>query len=202
MTTTISSRPGRLNRTILLLLGVLLLLVGATARGLATGWLSGLLPGVPASDSPVLPEVAFDRLLRQAWVPYAVAGLGLVVAALALRWLLAQLPRRSGTGRIGVGDESGRGVTRLDASTVADAVEHDVEGYAGVRSAHAAVTGGRSGTTLTLSLVVEPDTDVRALRDRVRDHAQARLARALGVGEVDGRLLVTMGRGGGGTAVT
>lgn len=202
MTTTISSRPGRLNRTLLLLLGVLLLVAGTAVLGLATGTLAGVLPGLPAADSPVLPESAFGYLVDQPWVPYAVAALGLLVALLALRWLLAQLPRRSGTGRISLGEETGRGATRLDASTVADAVEHDVTGYAGVRSAHAAVTGGRSQTTLTLSLVVDPGTDVRALRDRVRDHAQTRLARALGVGEVHGRLLVTMGRGDGRTAVT
>ncbi|WP_380166355.1 alkaline shock response membrane anchor protein AmaP [Jannaschia sp. R86511] len=201
MSTTMSSRPGRLNRTLLALLGAVLLLSGAAVLALATGALSGVLPGLAPPDQPVLPEAALGYLLEQPWVPVAVAALGVLVALLGLRWLLAQLPRRSGTGRIGLGGEPGRGVTRLDASTVADAVEHDVEGYAGVRSAHAAVSGGRSQTTLTLSLVVDPGTDLRALTERVRDHAQARLARALGVDEVRGRLLVTTGRGGGSTTV-
>lgn len=192
MSTTISSRPGGLNRTLLLLLGVLSTAAGAGILTAATGLLGDAVP----ADQPVLTEPTLAYLSEQGWVPYAAAALGVVVALLALRWLLAQLPRRTGNGRVALGGNAGRGVTRLEAGTVSDAVEADVEGYAGVRSAHATLTGGRLEPTLTLSLVVDPSTDVRALQDRVRDHAATRLARALDADTVRRRLLVTMARGG------
>lgn len=195
-TTTVGSRPGRLNRTLLLLLGLVGLATGAGGLGVATGRLPG-----PAADEPVLPGPVLDRLLGLAWLPWATAALGLVVALLALRWLLAQLPRRTGSERVVLPAPEGRGVTRLDGSVVADAVERDVEAYAGVRSAHAVVSGGRTGSRLVLSLVVDPGTDVRALQGRVRQHAQARLARALGAEQVTSRVLVDVARTGSGPTV-
>ncbi len=194
---TITNRPGRLNRSLLLLLGLLCLAGGTAALATAAGLLGGAVP----AEQPVLTGPATAYLTEQAWVPWAAAALGVVLALAGLRWLLAQLPRRSSPGQVSLGGDSRHGSTRLDASTVADAVEADVQGYAGVRSAHAAISGDRTEPTLTLSLVLDPGSDVRALQERIRDHAQARLARALGAGSVSTRLLVSMGRGGGGTTV-
>jgi len=187
VTATATTRPGRLNRTLLVLLGLVVLAVGALVVVASLGLLGG-------QDTPVLPQQVLTYLIEQPWVPYAVAAVGIIVALLAIRWLLAQLPHRASSGRFRLKDDSGRGVTSIDADTVADAVRHDLQNYAGVSSARAGIHGSRDRPTATLTLVVDPDTDIRALQTRVHEHAILRMSEALGAQSVTTRLLVSVSR--------
>lgn len=184
-----TTRPGRLNRTLLALLGLLLLATGAATLAAGLG-----LVGVLAPESPVLPGPLRTYLIEQPWVPYAVAAVGILVALLGVRWLLAQLPRRASTGRFRIQDENGRGVTHVDADIVADALEADIQAYSGVSSARADITGSRLRPDVSITLVVDPGTDIKALQDRLRDHAEERMSRALGAETVTTHLLVNLSR--------
>ncbi|WP_380168897.1 alkaline shock response membrane anchor protein AmaP [Jannaschia sp. R86511] len=184
-----TTRPGRLNRTLLALLGLLLFAAGAATLAVSLG-----LVGVLAPNTPVLPAELRTYLIEQPWAPYAVAAVGILAVLLGVRWLLAQLPRRSSTGRFRIQDENGRGVTRVDADTVADALEADIRAYPGVSSARADITGSRLRPDVSLTLVVDPGTDIKALQERLRDHAQERMSRALGAETVTTHLLVNLSR--------
>ncbi len=187
--TTLTGRPGRLNRALLAVLGALLSAAGALvlARGL------GL---IGQADEPMLAETTVSGIAEQPWAGVAAVAAGIVVVLLGLRWLLVQLPTRTSTGQLAVHTDSSGGTTRLQASAVADAVVRDVETYPGVHAARADLTGSRARPWLSLTVTVDPRTDVRALDGRIHGHAAARLARALRAESVTTRLLVTTGHRG------
>jgi len=83
------NRPARLNRTLLLVVAIVLLT--AAAFTLLTG--SGVLDLVPA-DQALTPK----SLSPPSWVAYVTVVVAVVVGLLALRWLLAQTQRRARTG--------------------------------------------------------------------------------------------------------
>ena len=79
------TRPAILvDRVVVLLVGALLLVVGAAALL----WHTGLIPQFPV----VLTAPALRTVTDDWWWPWAVAGVGIVCVVVALRWLLAHRP--------------------------------------------------------------------------------------------------------------
>lgn len=175
------NRPAALNRTLLALLGLVLLAAGGFALATHFGRLHVLAPEsslVPGSAAP--PTWVF-------WVAIAVAaGLGV----LCLRWLAAQAFRRPKT--VAWRAEEADGTTTLDSSTAAGPVAADIEGYDGVRSASAWLTGPREGPELFLIVTTDQDADAGAIRERVAEHALPRLRQALEVDALPVRLEVRL----------
>lgn len=162
--------PGVLNRTLLTLLGLLALAAGGLAVLRGTGVLGD-------ASATLLDRSALDDLLARDWTAYAGAGVAAVVGALALLWLLAQLPRRVGGGTLVLADESG--TTRIAQSALDRAVEQEIAAYAGVRSASVTLLGDASRPTLRITVTADRRADLPALRDRIRREAVAQLAVAL-----------------------
>jgi len=79
------NRPARLNRTLIAVLGLLLMTAGALPAAIRFHWLPAL-----GADRPLVPGTA----LPPAWVLYAAAAAGIVLALAGLRWLAAQLVRK------------------------------------------------------------------------------------------------------------
>lgn len=180
-----ANRPATLNRTLLALIGLILLVAGAAGLAFGLGQLGPVLPGLDPA-APLLPEGA--TVLP--WVPWVAIIAAAVVGLLCLRWLLAQTLRRPGTGTWSLRGSAPDGSTTLLADAAADAVATDIEGYAGVRKAIATLAGTREAPLLQLEVTTEENAPVGALRDRITSHALPRLRAALDLDDVPTSLLL------------
>jgi hypothetical protein len=188
------NRPAGLNRSLLTVIGLLLVLGGAyvLARGL------GLLGpdtvgrlGLPeqTSGAPLLPP----GVTLQPWVPYVVIVVAAVIGLLCLRWLVAQTGRRASSETWRMSTDRDRGTTRLDTSSAASAFADEIETYTGVGSASAVITGARAQPELHLTLAVEEHASVNELRDRIDTDALPRLRQALELDALPTEILVRLG---------
>lgn len=168
-----STPPARLNRTLLFLVGAVLLAAGAFGAAFGAGQLRGVLPGLDPAV-PLLPE----QLAPPVWTAYAVTAAAVLVGLLCLGWLLAQTRRRptAGTWRLAAGETT----ITVDADDVAAAVARDVEGYEHVSRASVALVGDHRSPTVHLDVTVGPTADLAALRTRIAEHALPRLRTSLG----------------------
>ncbi|MGH3566942.1 MAG: alkaline shock response membrane anchor protein AmaP [Pseudonocardia sp.] len=192
-----TNRPAALNRTLLAVIGLILLAAGAFGLLLGLGVLRGVLPGLDPAAPLIPPGVGV-----QGWVPYATIVAATLIGLLCLRWLLAQALRRPTTGTWRLHHDPARGTTLLAADTVADAVAADIEAYPGVSKASAVLTGTRARPTLHLDVTTEENIPVTALRDRIAGHALPRLCRALGRDTVPAELLLRIDTAGPSTTRT
>jgi hypothetical protein len=178
--------PTALNRTLLALIGLLLLAGGGGL--LAVGLLpAGTLP--VAATTPLLPA---EPVLAD-WTPYAAIGGAVVVGLLALGWLAAQLPRRPdhrpwrSTGAAGT--------TELRPATLADAAAEDVADLPGVERARATLSGAADHPRLHLVVDTSPDADPATVRGRITEHALPRLRQALELDALPTDLLLRLPSG-------
>ena len=161
-----SRRVDTANRTVLTLLGLLLL--GGGAVGLAASF------GAFGDPPPVLPGAARRFEDDQPWFWWALAGVCLLIALLALRWLLAQL-HTDRISRLDVTGDDREGRTVVHAGALTDAVEEEAKALRGVAGASARLLEDRA-RKLTVAVELADYADVadvrRVLEDRVVAHAR------------------------------
>ena len=159
------------NRVALTLLAVLLLAAGGLGLALSFGAF-----GDP--EQPLLSRDLRDFARDQPWFWWAVAVGCLLLALLALRWLIAQL-HTDRVGRLDLTTDDRDGLTVVHARALTDAVENETETLRGVSGASAHLRDAR-GRRLTLSVDLTDYADIaevrRALEDRVVDHARQAIA--------------------------
>ncbi|AIG75254.1 Conserved putative membrane protein [Amycolatopsis japonica] len=167
------NRPARLNRTLLVLTGLVLIAGGGFAVGTHFGRIPVLDPGTTLVPGTAMPP---------AWVWYAVAGGAVLLGLLALRWLIAQPVRKpkSHTWRF----EQDTGRTALAASTAVDPFTAEVATYSGVHAAHATLGGTQDAPVLAVVLSAEQDGDLAAIRERITEEGLPRLRQALDLDEL------------------
>lgn len=177
-------RPtGRLDAAVLAALGLALTAMGV--YGLARGY--GAL-GDPQDDDPVLTEAGRDFVARnEDWFWPLAAVASLLVAYAGLRWLLHQL-RAGRVSRLDVTRHSERGTTSVRATSAADALARDVEGYPGVRSAAARLLHDGARPEVDLTVDVTDDAEIPVLHQRIESHALARFRQALELDQLQGRV--------------
>lgn len=161
-----------IDRTATLLLSVLLLVGGAAALWWWDGrTIAGITP-LETSDVSTVSDT-----IESAWFPWAAAVVGVLLALVALRWILAHLtPATVKRLRLGGTDSTGRLEVAADkvAASAADALGDTL----GVRSASGSVLRDRGQMVARLKVTVEPDVDLAALAERA-DLVSAQLATAL-----------------------
>ncbi len=175
--------PDQLNRVVLVL--VSLLLLGAGGYALARGYEAF---GAEQADDEVLLEPVRDFVGRYQtlfWI--AVLAVCLIVAYLALRWLVAQFhsPRLT---QIDLTADGSKGSTQLRAAGASDALASDIETYRGVSSASARLVEDGERPEVDVRVDVNDDADVPGLRTRIEEEALPRFSRALEVRAVEARL--------------
>ncbi|MEV0359434.1 alkaline shock response membrane anchor protein AmaP [Nocardia sp. NPDC050697] len=164
------NRPAAVNRSLIGLAGLALLAAGGyalAAHDNRLSWVDTGTPLVPGTGAP------------PTWVFVAVIAGAALLGLLCLRWLLAQPFRKPKSVGWQVGGDRDTGRTVLRSGTAAVPVAADIEGYPGVRSAQAWLSGGPDTPQLHLLVTAAPAADVAGLRRRILGHAVTRLRTAL-----------------------
>lgn len=181
-----ANRPARLNRTLIAVIGLVLLAAGVLAAAASLGRLPVFTP-----TSPLLTVVSPAPV----WLSWVGGIAAVLVGLLCLRWLLAQAQRRPKTGTWALPRPAGahagpHGETRIGASTAIDPLLDDIESYRGVHGAKAYLTGEHRRPALYLEVTVDVDAELADLRRSIDTHALPRLARALDLPDIPAHLLL------------
>ncbi|MEU9884480.1 alkaline shock response membrane anchor protein AmaP [Sphaerisporangium sp. NPDC051011] len=163
-------RPAAANRVGLVLVGLLLALAGAVTLVRALGLLGS--PNAPL----IPPEVAGFPAGRPWLWPAVIAG-SLVVALLALYWLLVQ-GRLDTLRTLELEPDPSHGTTRVSAGAAAGALEDDLAEHVGGERARASLAGAPSDPRLAIVVVLPDQADPAVARQGING-AVARLRRSL-----------------------
>jgi len=165
----------RTNRVILGLLGLLLLAAGTAGILAGTDVLGATVDHQHLTANPVAEFIGTNSV----WFWPVAAVIGVIVALLALRWLITVLmPARRAATIVVPGDRSA-GSTTLESRALSDALTAEVETYRGVRSARAWVDGNPSDPRLNLAVGIDEDADLVVLRHRIETEGLTHARQAL-----------------------
>ncbi len=158
-----------LDRILLFVLGVVALVLGVGAVVWDAKWWDRLTGTVRA---PWL-----RRAAEQGWWPWAVGAAGVLLALLALWWLLTHLSRHT-IGETRLSGSSTAGKLTVDLNALAAAAADAVLDTPGVRSANSKAITDRGRRTVQLTITIEPTADLPTIT-AATDHVCHDLARAL-----------------------
>lgn len=181
-----TAKAARLHRLLLLVLAVLLCSAG----------LSVLLTGFGAFGGGLRDRAVFDNAVSRyigdhgSWLWPVLALAGLLLASLAVRWLLTlfrvdgvsrvDLTSRAVPGRTAVAEVAEvAGRTEVDSAALSAAVTGQVQGYREVTHATAKFRGDARAPHLALTVTATADADVTLLRQRIETEAVTDLRQAL-----------------------
>lgn len=186
-----SRAPGtrRANRSILALIGLILLVAGAA--GIAAG--AGLF-GDTFKKKKVIDQDNRDWVASHDWFWLAVAGGSILVALLALRWLFAQASTTR-VSHLDVESDRSAGRTVLAGSAVTDAVTKEIKGYRGIAGASAHLLGTRGAPTLLIHAGLDGRGDPAEVRRRIQADAIAHAREALDKPDLPARLELRLASG-------
>lgn len=193
MNTARTARTARGNRLGLALTGIVLLAGGGylTARSLGAF-------GTAQAQEPVYSDAAAGWIHDQRpWLWIVLAVLAVILAVLAIRWLLKQL-RTDSLNRVALDTDSatdrGSGRADLPAGALTSAVGEEIDSYPGVSKVHAALTGKPDQPELRLKVTIDPDADLARVRRRITGEALAHARTALDTDHLPTQLRLTVGR--------
>ena len=166
----------RTNRTMLLLFALLLIAVGLDAGAASLGVYGTHTQHSHLMDNPTGRFIGTHGI----WLWPVAAVAALIIALLALRWLLALLFSTDRSGDLVIQSSSGAGRTTLANGAVTDAVVGEIEGYRGVNSARARLIGDPEDPELVVTAALEETADFSALRHRIETGALTHDRQALG----------------------
>lgn len=168
-----STRANVINRFVLTVLGLLLLAAGGLGLAVSVGTF-----GQGRATDPVLPEEVSTFPDGRPWFWWSVAGVLLLVAVLALLWLLTQL-KTDRTTRLDRTTNARDGYTTLHAGALTDAVEDEALGITGVSSVSANVREHR-GQRVFLRVELADSADLSEVRTRLEGEVVAHLREGVG----------------------
>jgi hypothetical protein len=166
----------RTNRTMMLLLALLLIAVGLGAGAASIGLYGTHTQHSLLMDNPTGHFIGAHGI----WLWPVAAVAGLIIALLALRWLIALLFSTDRSGDLVIRSSSGAGHTTLANGALTDAVVEEIEGYRGVNTARARLIGDREDPELVVTAGLDEHADFTALRQRIETEALTHARQALG----------------------
>lgn len=167
-----NSRANVINRMALTMLGLLLVAVGGL--GLAV---SGGAFGAWRETEPVLPEEVSTFPEGRPWFWWAMSGALLLIAVLALLWLLTQL-RTERTTRLDLTTNAREGYTTLHTGALTNAVEDEALGITGVTSVSANMHQHRR-QHVVLRVGLAESADIDEVRTRLENEVVTHLREGL-----------------------
>lgn len=178
----------RLNRALLVLLG--LLLVGLGVAGLLRG--AGALGG--SGDDPIVsPWLRAEARERQVLLLALLALVGLLLIWLGFCWLMAQLPKDRPLGEVSLGRTEHATKVEVSAKAIAEALSADVRRVAGVTDAKARVVR-QDPLVIDLDVSLEEGTDLNEAGRAIADRPKRRLLQALDLPDVELRAKLRLAR--------
>ncbi|MEO6956545.1 MAG: alkaline shock response membrane anchor protein AmaP [Antricoccus sp.] len=165
----------RTNRTVLTLLAIILL-----AAGIAGALLSYGVFGSAAAKKKVFNNPISDYIGQNGnWFWIAAAVLGLILAFLGLRWLIALSFSTDRVNELTVVGNKEQSRTTLTSSAITRALTEEVEAYEGIHSATARMIGDQDAPELVLEAVLEDTANLASVRDRIENEDLAHVRQAL-----------------------
>lgn len=169
---------GALNRTCLVILGILTLAGGVLILLMASGTLHAMNPATVAAESPVVTgdlQAVFGPASATAIVLVA----GVVLGALGFSWILAQIPRRNPADRYRLHQDPASGTTLCDASVLGSAVENQINTLPGVVGSSALLRGTAMEPDLTMKVTVNNRADIQDVLHSINTRVIPDLSTAL-----------------------
>jgi hypothetical protein len=185
----VSRRVLGLDRFLALLLGLVLVALGAAVGAWGLGQLTRVWPSAPGqvSTGPV------TNALGASWWAGAAAAGAVVLGLLGLWWLLAHIPRRSTGGPLRLSGSDRSGALSVDGSAAAQTAAEVLAETPGVRSASGKVVSDRGQLVAEISVTAEPSVDLTELAEAV-ERTTADLNTVLGRSDLRGRVAVHIAR--------
>ncbi|MGY4541296.1 hypothetical protein ACVWY0_001205 [Arthrobacter sp. UYNi723] len=169
---------GALNRTWLLILGLLALAGGVLILLMASGTLHAMSPATVAAESPVVTG-DLHTVFGPASATAIVLVAGAVLGALGLLWILAQIPRRNPADRYRLHQDPASGTTLCEASVLASAVENQINTLPGVVGSSALLRGTAMDPDLTMKVTVNNRADIQDVLHSINTRVIPDLSTAL-----------------------
>lgn len=159
----------RTNRTVLILLGLLLLGAGTGALLLSTGVFGRTLEDGSLFDN------ATSRYIgaHGSWIWAAAAVVSVLVSFLVLRWLAALLLTTDRADDIMLGGDHARGATTIRPGAISSALDTELQSYRGVESSKTRLVGDAASPTLVVTVTAARNAGLAQLRSRIESEALA-----------------------------
>ena len=165
----------RTNRFALTLFGLLVLLIGAAGMSASAGVFGHSFSRRALFANQISSYIGHHG----GWVWPAAAGLSLVIALIALRWIFALVISTDRAGDIPVPVATSDGTTVLQPAAVIGALTREISTYHGVDNTRGRIIGEGGAPEIVLEITARPDTDLHALYQRIEAEALAHARQAL-----------------------
>jgi hypothetical protein len=166
----------RTNRTMLILFALVLIAVGLDAGAASIGVYGTSTKNSTLMDNPTGRYFGAHGV----WLWPVVAVAALIIALLALRWLIALLFSTDRSGDLLIHPSTGAGRTTLANGALTDAVVGEIEGYRGVNAVRARLIGDPEAPELVVTAGLEETADFTGLRQRIETEALTHARQAVG----------------------
>ena len=166
----------RTKRFALTLFGLLVLIAGAASMTASTGVFS-----TPFSTRTLFANRVSTYIGQHGtWVWPIVAGVFLLIALAALRWIVALLVSTDRAGDIPIPVRAHEGTTILQPAALTGALTQEVGAYHGVDTARGRIIGAASAPEIVIAVTASQSADLHALHRRIETEALAHTRQALG----------------------
>jgi len=178
----------RLNRTVLVLLGLILVGLGTAGRLRSAGVFGG-----QRDDLLVSPSLRAEAGHRQTLLVSGASAAAVVVIFLGLWWLAAQLPKDRTVSDITLGPTEHATRIEVSATAITEALVADLLRVDGVTDASARVVRG-APLAIDLDISLEEGVDLGAVGRDLADRPKRRLLEALDLPDVELRAKLKLAR--------
>ncbi|WP_167199913.1 alkaline shock response membrane anchor protein AmaP [Brevibacterium pigmentatum] len=164
------------NRTGLIILGLIALLIGLAVLAIGFGLTAPIAPALEAG-ADLGPVASVLALPYSALIAVVVA---LILAIIGLRWLSVQVPRKDFAKPFRMQADARTGLTTVNAEVIAEAVAADLESTDGVSDAQVILRGTARRPELLIHVDADERADIDAVIADVAERAAGNASVALG----------------------